>query len=93
MAQILTVCRHGGEWAVRDATGEYYGQSPVIDETIETAHRLSRRNGSSVVMSAEAAAYIQTNNGELAGSLVNSQRSGEKNGLRSRFRLGPRIFR
>lgn len=70
MAQILTVCRHAGERAVRDATGEHYGHSPIIDETIETAHRLSRRNGSSVVMSAEAAAHIQTSSGELASTPI-----------------------
>jgi len=63
MAQVLTVCRVGSEWAVRDATGEHYGHSPVIDEAIEAAHRLSRRNGSAVVISAEAAFHIQTSAG------------------------------
>lgn len=63
MAQVLTVCRLGSEWAVRDATGEHYGHSPIIDEAIETAHRLSRRNGSSVVISAEAVLHIQTSAG------------------------------
>lgn len=63
MAQVLTVCRVGSEWAVRDATGEHYGHSTVIDEAIEAAHHLSRRNGSAVVISAEAALHIQTSAG------------------------------
>lgn len=69
MAQVLTVCRVGSEWAVRDATGEHYGQSPIIDETVEAAHRLSRRNGSTVVISAEAAEHIQTSG--LSAQIVN----------------------
>lgn len=65
MAQVLTVCQVGSEWAVRDATGEHYGHSLFIDETIEAAHRLSRRNGSAVVISAEAALHIQTSAGPI----------------------------
>ena len=59
MAHILTVCRRGADWAVRDATGEHYGQSPYISETIEAAQRLSLRNGSKVVMSPEAESLLR----------------------------------
>ncbi len=59
MAYILTVCRHGADWAVRDATGEHYGQSPDIDETIQAAQRLSLRNGAKVVMSPDAESHIR----------------------------------
>ena len=59
MAQTLTVCRASDEWAVRDATGEHYGHSAQIDETIAAAHKLSQRNGSSVVMSTEAEKHLR----------------------------------
>lgn len=59
MAHILTICRHGGDWAVRDATGEHYGQSPDIDETIQAAQRLSLCNGAKVVMSPDADSHVR----------------------------------
>ena len=60
MAYKLTVCRLGDEWAVRDATGELYGRSPLIDNTIEAAQRLSRRHGGRVILSVEAEIHLRT---------------------------------
>lgn len=60
MAYKLTVCRLGDEWAVRDATGELYGRSPVIDHTIEAAQHLARRHGGRVIMSMEAEIHLRS---------------------------------
>ncbi|BCB17879.1 hypothetical protein OCUBac02_07730 [Bosea sp. ANAM02] len=63
MSQTLTVCRVGPDWAVRDATREHYGRSPLINETIEAAQRLSRRNGSKVILSSEAESHLRARTG------------------------------
>lgn len=60
MAQTLTVCRAGSEWAFRDVTGALYGQSPDIHLVIEAAQTLATRNGSQVVFSSEAQDQLAT---------------------------------
>ncbi|QEL25085.1 hypothetical protein FQV39_22655 [Bosea sp. F3-2] len=60
MAQILTVCRLGTDWVVRDVTGEYYGRSGDINEAIEYARGLASRTGSQVVLSNSAQEYIRS---------------------------------
>lgn len=60
MSTILSIRRVGLEWAARDATGAYYGQSPDLFEAIEAAERLARRNGDKVVLSPEAQNHLLT---------------------------------
>lgn len=50
MSTILSIRRVGLEWAARDATGAYYGQSPDLFEAIEAAECLARGNGAKVVL-------------------------------------------
>lgn len=54
MTQILTVCRLGTDWAVRDVTGEHYGRSSDIHAVIEYARGLASRTGSHVALSDSA---------------------------------------
>lgn len=59
MAQLLTICRIGADWAARDVTGAIYGRSPDIREAMDSAERLSKRMGGQIALSEEAKAFLR----------------------------------
>ena len=58
MSGTLSIHLVGPEWAARDVTGAYYGQSPDLFEAIEAAERSARRIGAKVVLSLEAQNHL-----------------------------------
>lgn len=59
MAQILTICRIGREWAFRDVTGAEYGHSGDINLVVERAQGVAHRVGAQVVFSPEADSHYR----------------------------------
>lgn len=60
MAQILTVCRVGLEWAFRDVTGAYYANSSELTAVIDAANVAASRLGAHVSLSPEAEAALRS---------------------------------
>ena len=59
MAQLLTICRIGVDWAARDVTGAIYGRSPDIKDAMDAAARLSKRMGGQIALSDEAKDFLR----------------------------------
>lgn len=50
MAEVLTICRLGPDWSVKDRSGAFWGSSPNRAEIEALAAKMAKRRGASVIV-------------------------------------------
>lgn len=50
MAGILTVCRLGEDWVVKDSAGGFHCRTPKLDDAKAYAEKMAKRSGEKVVV-------------------------------------------